>query len=320
MFIKCFILIAFFSIKAFGINYDKVDKSYINLIKEEKQTAKNESESNLKSKVDKDNINSKKTPLESPQDNKKSIDFLFKTNPQENQFDRVSYGFIFLALICLIALYILKSRKRKNSIFNKFDQDMKIISTLPISTKRRIFLIDVKGQLMTLASTEHGIQFMTNIESHGEDHSKVKESSPKLFNSPYFNEDINTKKKSLTQDQASLNDSEIASEEKAKQKKTDLLSKALESLKKQQNLIQGKDFKLQSKASHHDETIVKSESEQSPLKILTKKRAFSKYLSDSFDEKNESEKKDEITLEKSDELDNITKMIKNRIRSMQSAS
>ena len=133
---------------------------------------------------------------------------------------------------------------------------MKIISTLPLSTKRRIFLIDVKGQLMTLASTEHGIQFMTNIESKEQNHSHQRDNPSKILSSSLYNDTRETK--SLLQSKASIDEKEISNHEKVKQKKTDLLSKALESLKKQKILLQGKELNPKKSVSVHNDLNIKS--------------------------------------------------------------
>jgi len=103
------------------------------------------------------------------------ISFFEEVKPQESfGFEEESSSDLFqsgaLALLFVLAVgfggVILIKLRRPKGLLKQEQSLMSVISVLHLSPKRQIYLIDVQGHRMTLASTEQGLTFLSDLPKH----------------------------------------------------------------------------------------------------------------------------------------------------------
>lgn len=194
---------------------------------------------------------------------------------------------LFISTISILGFLLIKMRRKGVFSISKADKIMDIISTMPISPKRQILILKIKDQEIVIANTENGINFLTEINN----------------STPLKN--IIDKKQMQLNEKFLLPKNEkieqnISNIDKPVEKKSDILLKALKSLNSN-SLGQKKN-----NASDIDNSI-NSNSQN-------KAENFPKYLINQFE--NESKKELKKKDDEVDSVDNVTNLIREKLRSM----
>ncbi|MGY3803403.1 flagellar biosynthetic protein FliO [Pigmentibacter ruber] len=230
------------------------------------------------------NISKKKNEV-----SKKNMNVALKESEQPTRQSELWKVFlistIFIAILAILG-YLLTKIRKKGFLFsnNKNEKVMDIVSTLSISPKRQVMILKIRDQEIVVSNTEAGIQFLTDISlsnsNRGSQERKQYQISDK-FLLPKNNEKSLTEKTEMQQVQV----------EKINDKKSDILLRALKSINSN---------------SVGTKKQVANENNKS--------EAFPKYLANQF----ESEGKKEIKKkeEEVDSVENVTNLIREKLRSM----
>ncbi|WGL58682.1 flagellar biosynthetic protein FliO [Pigmentibacter sp. JX0631] len=192
---------------------------------------------------------------------------------------------IFISVLALIG-YLLTKIRKKGFLFsnNKNEKVMDIVSTLSISPKRQVMILKIRDQEIVVSNTEAGIQFLTDISAANSGRNIQERKQYQIsdkFLLPKNNEKSLTEKTEIQQVQV----------EKINDKKSDILLRALKSINS--NSVGTK---------------------KQPVSDANKTESFPKYLANQFENegKKEVKKKDEEV----DSVENVTNLIREKLRSM----
>ena len=198
----------------------------------------------------------------------------------------------FVAIIGFIGYVLSKFRKKGMFSLTKTEKVMNIVSTLPISPKRQILIIKIRDQEIVVSNTESGISFLTELSNSSFNRSvqekKQTQLSEKLL--------ITSQEKNNYEKNEQKNNNINLLNDKNPEKKSDILLKALKSINAN-NLSQKKN---------------KQTEESSP--IQNKVDSFPKYLANQFE--NESKKEVKKKDDDVDSVENVTNLIREKLRSM----
>ena len=269
--------------------------------------------------------------------------------PSDDSSDFLKSGIIalvFLGVLGLLSAFLVKNKKGGFNKIKKPEEMMRIVSILPLSPKRQIILIEVQGHLMTLASTESGISFMTELQPERPE----RERGGRLSSGEGFSRSVTGGRS----DFPSLNAGKNESEEETFKKRSEVLLKTLKNIPKSDSKGDGKlepslsnglrydsfnaEAELADKRDPYSPQIdyrsekmnYRTEKEEradvaSKLDIFADDRGskkFPKYLADSFKEQdallssNSSESAKSAVNE--DNAQAVTNLIKEKIKSMKS--
>jgi len=197
----------------------------------------------------------------------------------------------FLALVG-IGGFVLVRIKRRGLLNTIPEKTISISSSLSLSPKRQILVLQVKGREILIANTETGVQFLSDLGGSTESSfSSVasKNSAALLEQRPT---QISTSLKSSNVSVSSLSslDTPRADGEENLTKKSDILLKALKKL------------------NHNQEEDIKIDEPQ------IQKAAFPKYLANAFEQESKKEIKKEDN--STDTVESVTNLIREKLRSM----
>jgi flagellar biogenesis protein FliO len=213
--------------------------------------------------------------------------FLKENKEDQSLWKGASIVVGFIALIGLLALFMAKMSRKGVFKKTKKDNALNIISTLSINPKRQVMILQVRDKEIVISNTESGINFITDIGNHTSYKETVIEKKPfQIENyiksipsgiSKIEEEVISTKKANHTTD-----------------KKSDLLLKALKRMEK-------------------EPAPEKPSSTEEKQELTDMNGKFPKYFSNIFENesKKEIKKKDD-----QDSVENVTNLIREKLRSM----
>lgn len=198
---------------------------------------------------------------------------------------------IFVSIIGTLGYLLTKFRKKGIFSLTKSEKIMDIISTLPISPKRQILILKIRDQEIVVSNTESGISFLTEINGALPGRNmldKRVQLSDKFL--------LPKQEKNLFDKIEQKNEQNSAQSEKNSEKKSDILLRALKSINSN-NLNQKK-----------------NKTSEEALPTQNKADSFPKYLANQFESesKKEIKKKDEEV----DSVENVTNLIREKLRSM----
>lgn len=255
-----------------------------------------EAQSDVKSQKTFDDLIGQTIAKKKNENSKKNMNIVLKENEQPSRQSELWKVFLISSFfVCILGFlgFILTKFKKKGFIFsnNKNEKMMDIISTLPISPKRQVMILKIRDQEIVVSNTEAGIQFLTEINSNyvsrNYNERKQVQISDK-FILPKNNEKLLTEKSEVSQYQQT-------EKEKLGEKKSDILLRALKSI--------------------NSNTLGQKKSTISENNSLnTKGDSFPKYLANQFENegKKEVKKRDEDV----DSVENVTNLIREKLRSM----
>lgn len=199
---------------------------------------------------------------------------------------------VFIAILGFLG-YLLTKFKKKGFLFsqNKNEKMMDIISTLPISPKRQVMVLRIRDQEIVVSNTEAGIHFLTEISANyanKNSHDKKQVQISDKFLLP---------KNSDKRDENSLQqlESNSAQLDRENDKKSDILLRALKSI-------------------NSNSVNQKKNTTQENSNSSSKTEAFPKYLANRFE--NEGKKEVKKREEEVDSVENVTNLIREKLRSM----
>ncbi len=196
---------------------------------------------------------------------------------------------IFVSIIGFLGYLLTKFRKRGMFSISKSEKMMDIISTLSISPKRQVMILRIRDQEIVVSNTETGINFLTEI-SGGYSNKNLQEKKQLQISDKFL---MPKNEKSILDKVEHQN----SSSEKNVEKKSDILLKALKSINSN-NLNQKKN----------------NNSEQNLSSTQNKSEGFPKYLANQFE--NESKKEIKKKEDDGDSVENVTNLIREKLRSM----
>jgi flagellar biogenesis protein FliO len=264
---------------------NKTETAPLNIISQEKNTTtinSNISETKTKQKIEADNDS-----IKAFQEKK---NYLQENKSTPSLWQGASLVFAFISLIGIISYFI--TRFHKNGVFNKNKQTaiMNILSTLSISPKRQIMLLQVRDKEIVICNTESGIHFISDLGSQ----TLIKESV--IEKKPFQIANYIKPATPIANEEAQIHKNKEAEVHSINEKKSDILLKALKRLEKESP-----------KETHEN----KPEEVRNELSEANAK--FPKYFSNIF----ETEAKKEIKKkEDSDSVENVTSLIREKLRSM----
>jgi flagellar biogenesis protein FliO len=195
----------------------------------------------------------------------------------------------FISGIGFLGYLLAKMSRRRVFKVTKAEQAMNVISSLTINPKRQLLLIQVRDKEIILANTESGIQLISEVNLK----STITESLHEKKAFPI--EDLIKKLPHNSSPISKSHDAEDSLSKRSDQeKKSDILVKALKRMENEP---------LKEKERKNE--LIEDENSSSPK--------FQKYFSNMF----ESEaKKDYKRKEDSDSVENVTNLIREKLRSM----
>ncbi len=196
---------------------------------------------------------------------------------------------IFVSIIGFLGYLLTKFRKRGMFSISKSEKMMDIISTLSISPKRQVMILRIRDQEIVVSNTETGINFLTEI-SGGYSNKNLQEKKQLQISDKFL---MPKNEKSILDKVENQN----LSSEKNVEKKSDILLKALKSINSN-NLNQKKN----------------NNTEQASSTTQNKSEGFPKYLANQFE--NESKKEIKKKDDDGDSVENVTNLIREKLRSM----
>ena len=198
----------------------------------------------------------------------------------------------FVSILGTLGYLLTKFRKKGIFSLTKSEKIMDIVSTLPISPKRQILILKIRDQEIVVSNTESGISFLTEISS-GMSSRNIQEKRNFQLNDKYL---LPKQEKNIFDKMEQKSEQNNISSEKLSEKKSDILLKALKSINSN-NLNQKKN-----KAPDENQ------------QIQNKTDNFPKYLANQFE--NESKKEIKKKEEDVDSVENVTNLIREKLRSM----
>lgn len=203
---------------------------------------------------------------------------------ESNLYQAISITAAALSAIALGGFLLVRARKSGGFGFGKQDQMMEVVSRLSIGPKRQILLVKIRGQEIAIASTEAGIQFLSEIGFPMRNEISLPSAHSRLSMA-----DASSAAKRLRQEES----------EPVENKRGDLLVQAFKQLK---------DKKLGNVKSKEDavpEPTIKQAS--------TSGSKFPKYLANAFDQ----EAKRDLPSQSGDEsAESVTNLIREKLKGM----
>ncbi len=198
----------------------------------------------------------------------------------------------FISILGSLAYILTKFRKKGIFSLVKSEKIMDIVSTLPISPKRQILILKIRDQEIVVSNTESGISFLTEIT--GGLNNRVFQEKKQL----QLNEKLMLQKQDRNifdkVDQKNEQNNNLS--DKISEKKSDILLKALKSINSNN---------LNQKKNKTSDEVPQSQN---------KGDSFPKYLANQFE--NESKKEIKKKEEDVDSVENVTNLIREKLRSM----
>jgi len=251
---------------------------------------KNDNANNLEELMEK-NVIKKKTELK-----KKNLMDL-----QENGSDRsgseiwkvILLSLIFIGFLFLFGFFLIRFKKQGLFSLNKSEKTMEVVSTLSISPKRQVIILRIRDQEIAVSNTENGITFLTEIGSSSSSSSGggINEKRALQISEKYF---LPSQEKKIIEKIEQKK--ENSASEKNSEKKSDILLKALKSIN-----ANSLNHKKNKQLDIDDKVELKSE-------------PFPKYLASQFE--NEAKKEVRKKEEDVDSVENVTNLIREKLRSM----
>ena len=220
---------------------------------------------------------------------KKSMNVNLKESEQPSRQSELWKVFlistIFISVLAILG-YLLTKIRKKGFLFanNKNEKVMDIVSTLSISPKRQVMILKIRDQEIVVSNTEAGIQFLTDISSANSNRN-IQERRQYQISDKFLLSKNN--EKSLTE----KSEIQQAQVEKSNDKKSDILLRALKSINT--NSVGTK---------------------KQAINEANKAEAFPKYLANQFE--NEGKKDVKKKEEEVDSVENVTNLIREKLRSM----
>jgi hypothetical protein len=171
---------------------------------------------------------------------------------------------------------------------------MEVVSTLSISPKRQVIILRIRDQEIAVSNTENGITFLTEIGSSSSSSSSgggINEKRALQISEKYF---LPSQEKKIIEKIEQKK--ENSASEKNSEKKSDILLKALKSIN-----ANSLNHKKNKQLDIDDKVELKSE-------------PFPKYLASQFE--NEAKKEVRKKEEDVDSVENVTNLIREKLRSM----
>lgn len=191
------------------------------------------------------------------------------------------------------ALIMINKFKRKGAFgLSRSEKIMDVVSSMSLSPKRQIIIIKIRDQEIVVSSTENGINFLTEINGLNYSSKGVIEKKPNLISDKVAFSRTDRSITELLEDKT-----EQKKKDSLEEKKSDILLKALKSLNSNMTPSKKRD-------QDHKDNEKKSASSAS----------FPKYLANNFEveSKKEVRKKEEDM----DSVENVTNLIREKLRSM----
>lgn len=196
---------------------------------------------------------------------------------------------LFVSIIGFLGFLLTRFRKKGMFSITKAEKMMDVVSTLSISPKRQVMIIRIRDQEIVVSNTETGINFLTELGGSFNNRSMQDKKQVQIsdkFLLPKNEKSILDK----MEQQTSMTD-------RAPEKKSDILLKALKS--------------INSNSLNQKKSI---SSEQNSNVPQNKSEGFPKYLANQFE--NESKKEIKKKEEDVDSVENVTNLIREKLRSM----
>ncbi|WP_338636615.1 flagellar biosynthetic protein FliO [Spirobacillus cienkowskii] len=200
---------------------------------------------------------------------------------------------IFIGFLFLFGFFLIRFKKQGLFSLNKSEKTMEVVSTLSISPKRQVIILRIRDQEIAVSNTENGITFLTEIGSSSSSSAGggINEKRALQISEKYF---LPSQEKKIIEKIEQKK--ENSTNEKSLEKKSDILLKALKSINAN-SLNQKKNKQL----DIDDKVELKSE-------------PFPKYLASQFE--NEAKKEVRKKEEEVDSVENVTNLIREKLRSM----
>ena len=196
---------------------------------------------------------------------------------------------LFVSIIGFLGFLLTRFRKKGMFSITKAEKMMDVVSTLSISPKRQVMIIRIRDQEIVVSNTETGINFLTELGGSFNNRSMQDKKQVQIsdkFLLPKNEKSILDK----MEQQTSMTD-------RAPEKISDILLKALKS--------------INSNSLNQKKSI---SSEQNSNVPQNKSEGFPKYLANQFE--NESKKEIKKKEEDVDSVENVTNLIREKLRSM----
>ncbi|APJ02717.1 flagellar biosynthetic protein FliO [Silvanigrella aquatica] len=199
---------------------------------------------------------------------------------------------IFIGILASLGYLLTRLRNKGLFAISKTDKVMDIISTLPISPKRQIMILKIRDQEIVVSNTENGINFLTEV-SGGLVNRSLQEKRQLPISDKFL---LPKQEKNLYDKIEQKNEINNTQNDKNTERKSDILLKALKSINSN-NLNQRKNKPAEENSNSSNKT-----------------ETFPKYLANQFE--NESKKEVKKRDEEVDSVENVTNLIREKLRSM----
>ncbi len=213
-------------------------------------------------------------------------DFLKDNKRKETSlWQSASLVVAFISMLGALAFIMQKINKKSFFKKQKIENVMNIISTISISPKRQIMLLQIRDKEIVISNTESGINFISDIQNRALQKESIEEKRPlKLSNfMNNFEKKIEVNENKLTENKLIENN-----------KKSDILMKAIKKIEKEKK----------EEVNKKEEKLLENNSNSA---------IFPKYISNIFENesKKEVKKKDD-----NDSVESVTNLIREKLRSM----
>ncbi|KAB8027721.1 flagellar biosynthetic protein FliO [Fluviispira multicolorata] len=199
----------------------------------------------------------------------------------------------FSSIIAVVGYFLAKIKKRGSFLISRQDKIMDVVSSLSLSPKRQIVILRIRDQEIVVSNTEAGINFLTEVSGGNNFQSKpIIEKKPSLISDKMTFSKLD---RSLVEKADSKKEGNPLGTDKVAEKKSDILLKALKSLNSN-SLTQ----KLKNSEEKNNEE--------------NKIGNFPKYLASQFEAESKKELKKKE--EDGDSVENVTNLIREKLRSM----
>ncbi|WP_186649817.1 flagellar biosynthetic protein FliO [Fluviispira vulneris] len=261
------------------------------------KTPENDAMKNLKTELE----TKKSKSSEKIKTKESDYDFLKEDTPKNKSGSDLlkffTLAICFISIIAVCGYFLVKMKKRGSFALTRPDKIMDVVSSLSISPKRQVLILRIRDQEIVVSNTEAGINFLTEISGNSGYQSKqITEKKPNLISDKmtFSKSDRSFVEKPELRKEIVTNNSD-----KVAEKKSDILLKALKSLNAN-SLTQ----KLKNSEEKNGEKIGDE----------NKPGNFPKYLANQFEA--ESKKDLKKKEEDGDSVENVTNLIREKLRSM----
>ncbi|BBH51923.1 flagellar biosynthetic protein FliO [Fluviispira sanaruensis] len=253
----------------------------------------NEAIKNLKTEIE----TKKSKTSEKIKTKESDYDFLKEDTPKNKSGSDLlkffTLAICFTSIIAVCGYFLVKMKKRGAFAMTRPDKIMDVVSSLSISPKRQVLILRIRDQEIVVSNTEAGINFLTEISGNSGYQSKqIVEKKPNLISDKMT---FSKSDRSFIEKPEPRKENVINNSDKVAEKKSDILLKALKSLNTNS---------LTQKLKNSEE---KNGEENKPGN-------FPKYLASQFEA--ESKKDLKKKEEDGDSVENVTNLIREKLRSM----